>query len=222
MGCGTMALELKSQGFTVSESTIGRLLQQLDRDGYTQKRGYRGRIITPKGLAYLKQLKKENMSIQYGNELLNKIRITDEQELVNVLVARRAIERETVRMAALWITPGELQELKTIADTSWEEVKEGYQKEEADIRFHCIVAQASKNPILESAFNLISHEGMYNRILSRIRQKVGSSIIKDHYRILEAIEEGDPDKAEEAMVHHLENVIQDVRRYWQEKEEGEN
>jgi len=47
---------LKSRNLQVSIATIGRLLKNLDTEGYTSLAGTGGRIITPKGLEYLNML----------------------------------------------------------------------------------------------------------------------------------------------------------------------
>ncbi|MCZ1269283.1 FCD domain-containing protein, partial [Paenibacillus tundrae] len=47
-----------------------------------------------------------------------------------------------------------------------------------------------------------------------IRQRVGSELVVDHQRILEAVAAGSPEQAEAAMVNHINQMIEDVKRYF--------
>lgn len=218
LGCGSIAQELQNKGFAVSEATVGRLLRELDKKNLTCRMGYQGRILTEEGQNKLDNLKKEKIKIQYGQELLHKIKVTDKQELINVLIARRAIERETARQAALYITAEELKQLKNLHSKSKKMISEGNNVEKEDNLFHSIVAKASRNPILETTLNLIRQDSHYYKILSFIRQKMGITLLEDHYRVLRAIEEGYQDMAEKTMTEHIENIINDVCKFWSKYE----
>ncbi len=51
-------------------------------------------------------------------------------------------------------------------------------------------------------------------MLEYVRKEVHSNVSFDHAKIATAIQEHDPGAAEEAMQEHIENLIRDVRRYW--------
>ncbi|MNO02132.1 hypothetical protein D3C81_2224460 [compost metagenome] len=47
-----------------------------------------------------------------------------------------------------------------------------------------------------------------------IRRTVGSVLVVDHQRILEAVSSGSAEKAEAEMVNHINQMIEDVKRYF--------
>lgn len=58
------------------------------------------------------------------------------------------------------------------------------------------------------------------RILAYIRQQEGYHFGSDHFAILSAVKERDPDKAEEAMSTHLNLIIEDIKRYFAKHKTG--
>ncbi len=68
---------------------------------------------------------------------------------------------------------------------------------------------------MEASLKMIRNNEDYSPALEQMRTIVGSKIVSDHGQILSAIESGDPDKAEEAMVNHIENIINDIKIYWE-------
>ncbi|HOU33388.1 MAG TPA: winged-helix domain-containing protein, partial [Synergistaceae bacterium] len=49
LGAGALRLALEARGFHLSEATAGRILQRLDRLGYTERCGFQGRRLSPEG-----------------------------------------------------------------------------------------------------------------------------------------------------------------------------
>lgn len=47
-----------------------------------------------------------------------------------------------------------------------------------------------------------------------IRRTVGSELVVDHRKILDAVAAGSPEQAEAAMVMHINQMIEDVKRYY--------
>lgn len=218
LGCGTIAQELKNRGQIMSEATVGRLLRELDKKNLTYRVGYQGRLLTQEGMAELSRLRNEQNKVYYGQKLLHKIKVTDKEVLINVLIARRAIERETARQAVINITKGEIEELRKVHIESKKRIEEGSSVSKEDVLFHGLVAKASRNPILETTLNLIRQDSHYHEILTFIRQEMGITLLEDHYRVLRAIEEGYQDMAEKAMTDHIENIIRDVHHFWSDYE----
>lgn len=208
VGSGAVSETLRAAGLPVSEATAGRLLRSLDLKGYTSRDGFRGRSLTPLGLGRLQELRRERQRRSTSTELMNLLRASHRDDLIDILVARRAIERETARLAALNARTEDLRELSEVVGLT-----PGTDGEE-DVRFHKLIARASGNRILEAAVDLIRQDAQLSPVLVYIRQQVQSTLVAEHRRILKAIQSRDPAAAEAAMVDHLENLIRDVRKYW--------
>lgn len=215
IGSGLISEELKSLGFNISEATVGRILRDLDIKGYTEKVGFRGRILTEKGKEKLKTIEQENEIKQYGNEFINLLKVSRKDELLDILVARRAIERELARLAAINAKEADIEALEKIVQSHERHFENFITGAKDDVDFHKLIAKMAKNRILDAAMDLIRQHGQLSPVLGYIRKEVKSTVVSDHKKILEAIAKRDPDKAERAMVRHIENLIQDVNRYWE-------
>jgi GntR family transcriptional repressor for pyruvate dehydrogenase complex len=214
VGASHVSTELAKLGIKISEATAGRFLLELDKDGLTQKKGYKGRILTKKGESELKEMQMRHDRMEYGEQFFQILDGKTEKELVDVLIARRAIERELARLAAINLTPEIERKMKSSIEKQSLEVTNYF---EEDTQFHGLIAQAAGNKILEAMLNMIRQDVELTPALEYIRKKVNSSIVVDHIKILEAIINRDPDASEEAMVNHIENLIRDVNKFWTNK-----
>jgi GntR family L-lactate dehydrogenase operon transcriptional regulator len=209
VGSGSVAEFLRAMGFDLSEATAGRLLRELDLRGLSVRLGYRGRVLTDEGRAHLRDLAAERRRSGFGQEFLRVLRAPEVSDLVDVLVARRAIERETARLAALHADEATIAELYEIV----RQHEQGHQGPEHDVRFHRLIARASRNRVLSAAVDLIHQDGLLSPVLDYIRKWARSTIASDHRQIVESLARGSAEGAERAMVAHIENVIRDVKRY---------
>ncbi|MEW6521981.1 MAG: FCD domain-containing protein [Bacillota bacterium] len=213
VGSGSVAEWLRSLGFDISEATAGRVLRELDTRGYTLRLGYRGRVLTGSGQQHLEDLAAERRRSNSGQELLNALRGPGLKDLVDVLVARRAIEREAARLAAARASHEDVAEMEDAVRLH--ELSESGGGPEQDVRFHRLVARASGNRVLMAAVDLIHQDGLLSPVLDYIRKWVKSTIAADHRQVLLAISRRDAQAAERAMEAHIENVIRDVNQYWE-------
>lgn len=218
VGSGSLQDGLARVGVSVSEATAGRLLRELDRKGYTEKVSFRGRMLTDAGRQRLHELERERERANFGSELLKVLKARGQGELIEVLIARRAIERETARLAAMNATADEVTELGRSIERHREVANAGGSGSDEDVRFHSLIAAASRNRVLIAASDLIRQDGQLAPMMTFIRKQVKSTVVDDHVRIYEAIAARDPSAAETAMVTHIENLIRDVRKYWSKHE----
>jgi len=215
VGSGHLSREMRNYGPEISEATAGRILANYDSIGYTKKLGFQGRRLTETGAARLKELEEKKLRAEQGQEFFKVLESRTAEELIDVLVARRAIERELARLAAVNATTEEIKELKHIQRLQQERVAHaGGGAAEQDVAFHRIIAKASRNKVLEGTMELIRQDGQLAPVLEYIRKEVHSVVAVDHANIVAAIEEHDPAKAELAMMEHLDNLIKDVKKYW--------
>ncbi|TYP59882.1 FCD domain-containing protein [Thermosediminibacter litoriperuensis] len=215
IGSGYVRENLKLQGYEVSEATAGRILREMDAEGYTEKVGFKGRILTPYGMEKLRELEQEQKINHYGNELINVIKVTGRKELLDMLVARKVIEGQLARLAAQYITQKEIKEMEEILEAQKKHLEEGVSIADDDVKFHKLIAQAARNRVLDAALDLIRQHGQLSPVLEYIRKKVKSKVLLDHEKIFESIASRDPEAAEAAMVKHIENLVFDVEKYWE-------
>ncbi|KJS83094.1 MAG: hypothetical protein JM58_13280 [Peptococcaceae bacterium BICA1-8] len=216
VGASHVSNDLSMLGIHVSEATAGRFLIELDKDGLTQKDGYKGRILTKLGKNELKQMQMQHDRMEYGEQFFNILDVKTENELIDVLIARRAIERELARLATLNLTFETEQEMKEIIKRQQREA-EVYNTNKHDALFHGLIARAAGNKVLEAMLNIIRQDVQLVPALEYIRKQVNSFIVVDHIKIMEAIIKRDPDAAEEEMINHIENLIRDVKNFWTSK-----
>lgn len=219
IGSGTICEELLSEGIQVGEAKIGRMLRRMDYKNLTKRIGYQGRILTDYGREYLKELEKKRHHNHYGLELLSILGKSAPEELCDILAVRKVLEREAARLAALKATEEEIERLQRIVDGSKKILSSEPGTAEHDSSFHETIADMSKNKVLKSTLNLLVQNKNLHPIFGHIRRRVGSSLIIDHIKILEAIKNRSPEEAEKAMGEHIETVIRDVRKYFNEKRE---
>lgn len=222
VGSGYIRHSLQVQGFDISEATVGRMLRQLDIKNYTEKVGFKGRKLTPIGKKKLDELEHEKTINHYGNELLSVIRVTGKQGLLDLLIARKAIEGQLAKLAANYITDDELHQLNLVLKSQQLHVDKGTSIADDDVKFHKLIAKAARNRVLDAAMDLIRQHGQISPMLEYIRKEVKSTVLLDHKNIYQAIAARKPDLAEKAMVHHIDNLERDVKRYWEIVYEKDN
>ena len=213
VGSGAISDGLRATGAGISEATAGRILRELDNQGLTQRDGFRGRSLTEAGYKRFEELRSDRDRANSGQEFISLLKVRRCEELVDILVARRAIERETARLAAIHARDAELDYLEQIVSEHKKHAQHGVAAED-DVNFHRLVARMSGNKVLQAAVDLIRQDGQLAPVLEYIRKQVKSKISVDHSRIVEALRRRDAAAAEKAMVDHIENLIRDVRKYW--------
>lgn len=210
LGAGQAKGFLEMRGIHISEATAGRLLRDLELKGWVEKVARQGRRITPEGEKYLEAQQREREHLQSAEAFLESLKPKAKRELIDLLVARRAIEGETARLAATHASTRELEELRHIVAETHARLASRQSMAQEDSRFHLLIAHASENRVLEAALRLIWHNGVYSPVLEKIRHLAGSTTGSDHERVLKALENRDPHAAQEAMLIHLDNILRDV------------
>jgi DNA-binding FadR family transcriptional regulator len=210
------ALNLKlalSKELHISQSTIGRKLSEMEFNGFLVKVGRKGRRVTEKGLDYLKQLKYQLKAYQESTSLVKTFDANSKKKLLEILVVRRALEREIVSLVIKNASKDEIDLLQAIIDRQRMDIESGGTGAKQDIEFHKTLAQLSCNSVLEHTLRLILSQDEFARFTSFIRCKLGGAIT-DHLAIINAIEERDVIKAQDALTNHIEKLIADVETYW--------
>lgn len=140
-----------------------------------------------------------------------------------VLETRLLVEAETASLAATRITDEQIAELATALKDMEREDSEGTVTEQADQKFHCIIAEGSHNSALASIVNWLWELRNKSKISTlfhqRVREKGVHPSLEDHRRIFKALQSRDPLRAREAMRAHIANALEsDIDLLEQEKD----
>ncbi len=213
---GTWAIEnkLRELNIEVSTATVGRMLSKLESNDYLEKYKNEGRVITSEGKVAIKKAETIKI-INYHQDKLNEIISTEVLEnFVMIIQARRAIEKETCRLATKYITKDELEKLKNIIEIQETKLKNGESIADEDIEFHRTIARASRNVILESLYNIVSTFKQQSNIFENLRKQINSPYTASHRKIFDAIKNNDEETAASLMSEHMDNLLEDVLTYW--------
>lgn len=212
VGASYIKRELKKYGEEVSEATIGRSLFHLDSEGYTQKDGYRGRVITPKGVEYIDTRERENQIRKRSEIFLSVLDINKVDELLEALEARKVVESQIARYAARRCNLQAKKDLELIIE-SHERKLRGLSTYQYNVPFHKYIASLCRNRILEHMLELVIDDTRFTPMLKRVEKGLGVKTIEEHKVIARAVVERDEPAAEKAMAKHIESLIDQVKRY---------
>jgi len=126
-----------------------------------------------------------------------------------LLEARYYLELTSARLAAERRTEADIIEIKEAAHGFSMKTKDNIGAVEEDMLFHIKIAKASKNPMIESMILILIPDLIKNIVENNVCGKDRSKLsVPQHDAILEAIESGNPQKAEAAMAAHLNDLIE--------------
>ncbi|MCI3131079.1 FadR family transcriptional regulator [Phenylobacterium aquaticum] len=129
-----------------------------------------------------------------------------------LLEARRAIEGEACAIAALLITDEQLDELQGLVDEMQaENNRDILMSEDADRRFHMLIATATRNSAMINAVETLwdaRARSPQTQLLSAKAHAAGViPRIDEHAVVLEALRRRSPEAARRAMRDHLTRVL---------------
>jgi DNA-binding FadR family transcriptional regulator len=127
-----------------------------------------------------------------------------------LLLARRMVESETARLAALTATPDDLARMRAALDQMAADREPFMLRHVADRAFHLAIAEATRNPAL--IFVVSTYWDRYRRLIANHasaearRPENRAPAIADHEAIFRCIAERDGAGAAAAMQAHLDRV----------------
>jgi len=143
--------------------------------------------------------------------LLTDIVKLEEGDYKSLVEARVTLEVACVRYAALRATPEDIKNLKATCQKYVDMHNAGESSVEEDLLFHITIAEVSKNSVLKSLMMTITPDIIRNfnsrRVCPADRVKLS---IEEHNRLIKAIEDKDPDRAQAEMMNHLRDLIEDI------------
>ena len=70
--------------------------------------------------------------------------------------------------------------------------------------------------MLAAIVAMLRSQSWLNSVIAAMRAKVGTRLVADHDKIIQAIRDRKPELAREAMQEHLTRLISDVTQYWEQ------
>ncbi len=138
-----------------------------------------------------------------------------ERDIKDIYAARSVLEGLCAKWAAEYITAEQKKELSENVELSeYYAAKGNYDQVcELDTRFHEILYQASGSRIMEHMLLNFHHYVERVRRVSLATEGRAEKSNEEHRLILRAIEEKNPDRAEELAHQHVLNTVQNIDNY---------
>lgn len=213
MGSWSIYYLLKERGFSASAPTIGRRLRDLERQNFVGKVTVEGRSITPNGIRVLHSSAHDHRIRNTAEEVLKLLKSNRRKDILDLLQARRVIEGESARLAAMFATKKDIAMLEDIVRRQRNQVERGALGVKEDVDFHESLARISGNRFIAYSVHLLrSHEWMNNAVIA-IRAKIGKPIV-DHEKLVAALRAHNPNSAQKIMEKHITRMMGEVERYW--------
>lgn len=184
--------ELASQ-FGVSRPTVRESLRALTSMSIIETRHGEGSFVASLKLDELIQP-------------LSFVMQVDDDAISHLFEVRSFIEAGSARLAATHASESDIEELNELATSYLDNVEDLEKCVQLDMAFHRRIATASENPLLGSFLDSIVSLSTTSRRRTGGDISVRRVAAHDHTLIVAAIAEGDPDKAADAMLCHLEHV----------------
>lgn len=128
-----------------------------------------------------------------------------------ILEARKILEGEICALAASRISDEQLQALQGLLDEMAAENLREEITEQADAKFHRLIAEAAGNSALSTTvawlWELRNESEISTRFHQRVREEGSRPIVADHQKILDALSAGNAEASRQAMADHLQRVI---------------
>ncbi|UXT85220.1 GntR family transcriptional regulator [Agrobacterium tumefaciens] len=143
-------------------------------------------------------------------------------DAVDIYGVRIALESYAVRLTAANASREDIEGLrKLLLDIrSAKSEVDSERLVEADVVFHRAICALAKNPRLVAAFDSLASELRLALSFVNRRFETGDRFAERHSRLIDVILDGDPEKAAQALVSHLEHsraalqneILEDARR----------
>jgi GntR family transcriptional repressor for pyruvate dehydrogenase complex len=139
--------------------------------------------------------------------LFSEILKLDNPDFKSLIDTRILLEQESARLAAINRTNEDLLEIKEAFVNHKQKLLNNQNAVEEDLMFHLKIGKASKNTVLKSLMTIITPDIVSNYNKYRVCDDDNfNKTIEEHRRIIQKIEDKDPQGAVEAMKAHLNDI----------------
>jgi len=140
-------------------------------------------------------------------------RVIDEEEAVEILEARGALEGVAARYAAQRAGPQDVDALRAIVVQMTELLAAGdlLGKSELNARLHGRIVDIANLPMVASLIDDLNAQNVRHQFRTVLAPGRPSQSLREHGAIVDAIASGNATDAEEAMRTHISNVIRTLQ-----------
>ncbi|OUM97459.1 MAG: hypothetical protein BAA02_06330 [Paenibacillaceae bacterium ZCTH02-B3] len=186
--------------FNASRMVVREAIAKLEAKGLVEKR------LGAKGGTFVLPI--THKALEYAKE-----QIVEQKELLKDLLEYRSIvEPEAAGLAAKRITQEELRELREILHLGEGDVNRELFRS-LDVKFHLIIAKASRNSFFEQAVRQIRIKINLGLDLLPFDERIKKQSVRDHLQIHEALMNRDSDRARQLMREHLRTTEHSLRQF---------
>ncbi len=165
-----------AQEFGISQAPVRESLRELEALGFVESEPYRG----------------------------TRVREVTKAELTEIYPVRAALEEVAARMAAQRLA-GKVEALAAELTAMHQAAEKGdlYEQVQHDVEFHRLIVEASGNRVLQDVWRSLRIEA--RTLISALKVDIGGHAIAEMHRpVLEALAEGDAEKAGALLRKHVE------------------
>lgn len=198
-------LELAQQ-FGVSRTTVREALRSLATQGLIEKTPGAG------GGSFVRSADHSSLRSVVADSVHTLLTLGS-IEFEEVAVVRQHLEVPSVRLAATHRTKEDLDELRGIVDLQKSISVQDPRVPTLDEQFHGTIARASGNRVLASFVSALHVQTEPVHYLD-LSPEVGRTTVRQHQRIVQAIEDKDPDACAAAMTEHLTYLRKHILAYY--------
>ncbi|WP_314591595.1 FadR/GntR family transcriptional regulator [Paenibacillus terrigena] len=138
--------------------------------------------------------------------------------VLELIEARKALEVSNAALAAEKATAEDKKRLQAIVVEMERSIGDDQAGERTDLEFHLMLAQATHNSVLVRLFESIAEQmeraiQQTRRVELYANRSVSEQLYQEHLSISEAVQQGKPDQAGQAMRTHLQHVEGILTKY---------
>ncbi|NLD58859.1 MAG: FCD domain-containing protein [Clostridiales bacterium] len=211
IGSLTLKIALDKWGFNVGTATIGRSLKIMDSYGYTYQVANKGRMLTDMGVQKVQHMQNLVTERNLGLKIVeaSKARKDNISDLIDLMVARKTIECQAIRLAAAKAEEKDLKEINWALMQHRMIVDRKLSPAGAGLDFHIMIVRASKNRFMEAVVKLLAYEerNIEFKTLKLSTFAHAAAYVDKHREIFDALMARDADNAERLMSEHFDNMI---------------
>jgi len=186
--------ELLSKNLNVSRASLREALQKLETLGLIETKHGKGSFIS------------SNPSLDAFKNFIPPLVLSNNQDIIELMEARRFVEIGTARLAADNAAEGDLRQL----EDHMNEMKKGFQEDydletflQHDLNFHLKIAESSGNEILYKLLQALKYAIEKElRVILEVPGLVEFSY-NSHEKVLNAIKEADGERAGRKIDEHI-------------------
>ena len=165
-----------AQEFEISQAPVREALRELEALGFVESEPYRG----------------------------TRVRAVTKSELTEIYPVRAALEEVAARAAAVHLA-GNVEALEAELEAMHAAAEKGdlYEEVQHDVEFHRLIVEASGNRVLQDMWRSLRIEA--RTLISVLKAHIGGYELAEMHRpVLEALAEGDAEKAGLLLRNHVE------------------